>query len=917
MAQRQPPGRAQVGFVVGAVRPRRAGINLAIINRAPPLVVPAPAPGAPRRRRDPDPGMPDMVVAMGNDYGRGRGDGNGDGNDDPDDPDDNDDGPDPPMAEPFRRHRRGVRDDAFDREAEGAVPTDGKPWAQGPHSLYTPRLLTVDDPRAPNPPGFKGDLYAPQATLLHAMLELERRPVLEVEGCPPDWGSTIQGRCARISERFSFGKTVMSLALICAQRVPRRLPEGAPVITYPLLGKHVLSANRACIVSTPHGGGNYDPASTSFLPEIDVRYSRFLPLTVVVAAANVISQWEENTRRFTDLRYFIVENVRSLREFEEMYRRGQVADYDLLFVKAGRVTTSFVVAGEPKPREAAKNRSLFEAIARVLEGVPVARLLVDDFDTLKLGSDDCFFPALFTWLISATRRQTTAKSVQHGGDTLEDFLRANMVTAFPVLGAALDDILNKVFSLHCAPEYVDAHINSTAIGFRRIFVAGGRAAEILRQLDVAEEVVEMVNADAVDTAARALNIEAHSIGEVIHRVVGGHLEKLRHAVRALARVARAREALAARRGPPETDRELIKELRAALKDGTDAEAAKALAAVSGGGKDVLASLASLEEWAQEQKAKNGTTLGRMRDNIRQGDCQVCQVPFSEDADPAVGAGEPPERTAAYVLAGCCQIIVCEHCITKKGPNGRGIIIPRCPNCARPLNVKKGLVRVGAELDLDAALNDESLLQEEGDIPPNPAADPGEKALLQPPAPVPAAGPAPAAEPAPAAPVDPIAALDNTKLRALLQLVTGRPVDCLRDVATGPYVAGLLAGRRNSAWPPGKPKKFLVFTVHAESTRLLHDTLTRFAVPHCVLSGTRAQKDEAVRCIREDVGIMLVTAPKDCGGLNLPFLSHIVFYHRILDRNVEAQVAARGQRLGREHNLEVLTIVNEAEADGLP
>jgi hypothetical protein len=43
----------------------------------------------------------------------------------------------------------------------------------------------------------------------------------------------------------------------------------------------------------------------------------------------------------------------------------------------------------------------------------------------------------------------------------------------------------------------------------------------------------------------------------------------------------------------------------------------------------------------------------------------------------------------------------------------------------------------------------------------------------------------------------------------------------------------------------------------------------------------------------------------------------VFYHHILDRNVEVQVAARGQRLGRMGNLEIITLINEAEAERLP
>jgi hypothetical protein len=807
------------------------------------------------------------------------------------------------MQTPNRHFRRGKREDAFDREAEGFVPADGIAWCAAAHCFHTPRLLTLDDPRDENPPGFKGRLFPPQATLLAAMRSLERRPVLAIEDSrvAPEWAPLVQTKFGRISERFSFGKTVLCLALACASRAPIRLPELTPLPTYPLSGVAATTANRAYVVTSAYGG-NYDPVGVGFLPELTLRYARYLPLTVVAAAANVISQWVENTERFTDLRFFIVENVRSLREFEAMYRRGQLADYDLLFVKAGRVTTSFVVAGEgagdgpgrrgAAPKALAKNRSLFEALSRVLDGVPVARLIVDDFDTLKLGSDDCFVPALFTWLVSATRRQTTAKAALHtGARTAEEFIRANSATGFPILGTALDDVLNKVFSLHCAPAYVDAHISSTALGFRRVFVRGGNAAVILRALEVPEEVVEMVNADAVGTAAQALGLVAHSIGDVINRVVGGHLDKLRHALRILVRAAHARVALAGR-GPAELDREKVKTLRAALRDGSDAEAAAALAAVSGAGKDVLASLASLEEWAAEQKEKHGMALARMRDNIREGQCQCCALPF-EKGDDAESA------EAAYVLAGCCQIIVCEPCITKRDGKKK-VFIKRCPNCARDIRLDTGLVRVGAELDLEAALTDEAVIGAAADLdlrvePEEPSvANAGEKTEA-----------------------DPLDRVDNPKLKALLQILLGRPLDCIRDTPTPPYIAGLLDGRRDAPWPADKPKKFLVFTMHAESTLLIAQALGGLKARFSVLRGTRGQKDEAVRLLREEVSIMLVTAPKDCGGIHLPFLSHVVFYHHILDRNVEAQVAARGQRLGRENNLEILTLINEAEAADMP
>lgn len=822
------------------------------------------------------------------------------------------------------------------READGAVPTDGAAWGAAVHQLNCARLLTVDDPRAPDPPGFKGTLYGPQKTLLAAMVALERRPLLRVAGAPREM--TIQTKVARVSERFSAGKTVVALALVCAQRVPARLPELAPLATMcpPFSPQQTagLAADRARVTTGP-GGTFGDHGFRVFRPEVSVRYSRYLPLTVVAAASNVISQWQENARRFTALRFFTIEHVRDLREFEACYRKTGANQYDLVFLKAGRVTANFLAAGEAKRAGEAPraNRSLFEALARVLDGVPVARLIVDDYDTLRLNRDDCYPPALFTWLVSATRRQVATKLVATGAThcTPADFLRAQL--GAPIGAAAADDVINKIFTLHCDPAYLDANV---ACGyrpaFRRVFVAGGRAAGILRDLGVRADVVEMVNADAVGAAAAAVGAEARTPAELVRHVVGARLDEYRHAVGALARAGRARAALAARHGPP-ADAAAASTMRALLKApvgrfaGALDEVEAALAGVTGRSRETDAALASLEEWAAGARDRCGQTLARMRDNIRERRCQCCMVRFGgggggEGGEAAKQGGEAAKQVgegaeAAYVLAGCCQIIVCETCVRRRQAGGSR----RCPNCARDVRAAE-LIRVGAELDLDAALQDRVVFGDgaapEAAPEATPNAAPGAVSGAAPEA-VPGAAPeaVPNAVPnaAPGA-VAPDAAPDSPKINALVQFLRGEAIDCLRDVTVPPYVTGLLAGAQDAPWPADQPRRILVFAVYPETTALLARALTQAQVPYCMLRGTRAQKDEAVRRLREEVSVMLVTAAGDCGGLHLPFLSHVVFYHRVLDTNVEAQVAARGQRLGRTHSLEIVTFVNEGEDDGL-
>ena len=92
-------------------------------------------------------------------------------------------------------------------------------------------------------------------------------------------------------------------------------------------------------------------------------------------------------------------------------------------------------------------------------------------------------------------------------------------------------------------------------------------------------------------------------------------------------------------------------------------------------------------------------------------------------------------------------------------------------------------------------------------------------------------------------------------------------------------------------------------------------MTAAGITWCDLRGTRVHKDEAIAKFRAGtVAVMLATAAKDCAGLDLPFVTRVVLYHGVLDRNVEAQVVARGQRLGRAHNLEIVKLLYESEVN---
>jgi len=706
-------------------------------------------------------------------------------------------------------------------------------WINKNHFLFDSVLLDENDEKS-NPLNFKGRLFIPQKTLLKTMIDLENVTYINFDN------NILKTQKARISEKPSFGKTIVILALICTQ-----LPK--------YTNKLVKS---------------FSSDVKGFYPEIHIEYKKCLSQTFVLANSAIISQWENETKRFTDLTFFTIENVKSLKEFENIYLSDNINRYNIIFIKTGRVTSNYQTKGEDV-KLTTKNRSIIEAINKILDGVIISRLIVDDFDTLKLGSDDCFIPAMFTWLISATCRVTNAKNyMKFNQDSIEDFLKNNMQV--PILTAAHDQLLNFPLSIRCEPEYVNKYINSTHIIFRKINVKGGAAASLLKDLDIPNEVIEMINANAINTAAQTLGIDATDVGSVIKKLVGNQLQNLQKSIRTLKRIEIVKNKKDESKDDSNDESKDEKDIRKIVKNGTDEEFNSLIL-----NKEVIKMITSMESKAKIRNEKYSIPLNRMRDNIREGCCQCCKITFDE--------GEP-----AFIVIGCCQIIVCETCITKE-ENSKKTFINRCPNCAHDVKINSDIMRIGKEIELNLVLENESIL--------------GTKNIIE----------------------EPIIETDH-KVKALIQFMNysmhntdvknpmyNSDVECISNIITNPFINGLLEGNLNKNWPHNKQKKYLIFTMHSESTTYLHKKLTSYNIPHCILRGTRTQKDEIIQQVKKDINIILVTAAKDCGGINMPFLSHIIFYHHVVDPNVELQVAGRGQRQGREYNLEIVKLLNESES----
>lgn len=802
----------------------------------------------------------------------------------------------------------------LDFREESCPPSCPPSWVESNHVLYDTKLLTKFDKKYIfyTNEFFKGILYDPQATLLSAMIDLENKQYLNImEG---DLSFAAHTRSGILSVKFSFGKTVLALALICAQKIPLNKE-----IIFPLSviqsSSEIDNRNRMNVITdqTPIGRYNYfTPLSNwGFFPEIEMCEDNieFIPISIVAAATSIITQWENNIKQFTNLRYFIIDNVHSLKKFEIIINSSNITNYDIILIKIGHVTHTYRTVNEIANNiHFTTNRTIFSAIRSILKERKISRFIIDDFDVIKLTGNDYLINACFTWFISATRRQSSIKlGPVRGNRSLEQYL-LNSLEA-PAITYTSDDVLNKAFNIRCDPEYINEHINTTNVIFRKIVVKGS-STKIFQNLNIAPEIIEMINADAVGLAAQSLGLEVNTIGDLIRSITGNHIAEMKSSLKILNRIEQILQNIsetamgssiaeatidenaedentAANEATAEAPTNKYNSIQKIILHSSDEEFYEFICGRSNyvniknneisiklfNELDLL-KLNNLKIRITAQYEKNVMVLNRMRDNIREGYCQCCTLPFEENC--------------AYVLGNCCQIIICEECITV-GENKSKTFIKKCPNCAAELTYGanrniNGLIKVGNNVNLEDALADDIVLTID-EISPKLHTEEDNTEYIK-----------------------------NLKIRALLQLLrsTNKITNnyCISDDIIPPVISGLLVGKIDI--PHTGRNKYLIFSLLTETTHFLHSELSKHNIEHLVLQGNKTQKNNIIESFKNNIDILLITATNDCAGLHLPFVSHIIFYHKIIDHNIESQIAARGQRLGRTANLEIIYLLYQYE-----
>lgn len=692
-------------------------------------------------------------------------------------------------------------------------------------------------------------LYDHQCVIIAAMIDIENKRKFTLSN-----GDIVYSTSGLLSEPGGSGKTFICIALIMLQKLPKAFPQVYGVLSQ----SQQIAITRK--ITTP---------------------GALIQSTLIIVSTSVYKQWYQSISERTSSLIYCVENYYGMCEFQKMLEKKVISRYPIVLLRSATISGSFEIDGVTYPNQA---RSSLELMNLMTRKYCWGRVINDDYDTNGTPGTAPIVNSLFTWYVSASRRNAAVPTNQSTQTITE------LVTRDPIVMDALRcPLLNGIYNIRVTTKFRKMSKSIPSVKFYR-YVYENPDDAYIRALhgddDAGRELVQMLNGDAVGEAAAAIGIEATCIADIFKKMLDTKYDSF---------------ILARKRGEfLEQQRELLDELderedRRQHSDETIAEIKKNIDKLVDpkvtyySQKLEMAYSTFAAEYSAEAK-KNGIAVDRMIDNIRMGGCQVCKLDLADD-------------TAVFIVK-CCGLIICSICFPRACKVGSHYVRAErgaktgglCAQCNRYVDLKKDVIFLDRNFNIDkllTATGDESApVCEDCSRVPCACAELAE-----------AAAEAEAAAAADGPPVPCIKDIRNPKVRALLQIIAGETPDMREEFRRTNMV--LMEGDEYVPQPPHIPKKVIVFAHYEETLDKITEQLVIFGIKFLRIAGGADEVFNTLRNFRTgNYTVLLINSSQRCAGMDMPFVTDEVFMHEVIDKHVAGQLAARAQRFGRECSLNI-------------
>lgn len=768
------------------------------------------------------------------------------------------------------------------------------------NSTYEKNLkLTEEYEQDRAPPGFKITLLQHQKTTVKAMRDLEHTKYVKItsnemenEGFESIRISTSAGV---LSDKLGSGKTYDILAL-CAWDKTEPISRAPPISDLPLpKNKHIMVGQRFKSRKT------YRHIGSSI--EVKRLYKKFLPFTMIFVAKSVLIQWQKAINQHTELKVFIIENIIGLKLFYNMLFNPDKKNnihilnkFDIVLIKNGNISGVFnppELVGSHL--DGPKQRSILSVMGELLKNFCVNRIVLDDFDTLRIPSDAHTIPAIFTWFVSATKK--LARGI------VKNYKPKNMQDAITNYRPAYVSIWNNknlftFFNIGSANDYIDKSTQASQVEFYTYSFKNpnNQFIGLLGQMGTedAQMVAEALNGDAIMTAAGQVGIKSTSVADIFERVLDNKWNAYKHTV--------------------DIDTYIKNHVRPYINDlpprseGDSSYSGKTLTGVRKNIKKpgpihefkssikyhsntIKEIVDEIYDENKEEKDDSGKAIQRVKDNLKEGECPITAEPLSE--------------CSGVVIMKCCGITIsteaAEYSLKlRKNKDDASNIAGNCPNCRQSIGFSQ-LILIDKDIDIDSIMQDK--IYEETSEPESESETVDESALedfLE----------------------ESEEDEDLTKFTSIVKIILGTDdtpeLNEIRKKRTDIFIPNMLIGKYDKG--PATDKKVLVYANYCETLDRLEEVLIRKGVSFMKLHGTSKQIADSVDRFNkpssnpESISVLLINGPQYCAGLNLQAASDLIFTHKVIDANIESQVGGRAARYGRTSNLKVHYTLYENEFD---
>ena len=673
-----------------------------------------------------------------------------------------------------------------------------------------------------NIPGLKTNLFDHQKNIIKSMYDLEMKREFNIIDVL--WNSEklykIKSNAGVLSEPVGSGKTIDILSLILLKKIPRALPDITNLNIY---------------------GHNIE--SKGFTGIIRKKYKNILTPTLIFVGVSVINQWVNSVTTFTNLKYFMVQNVKDLQKLVNIIIDRSVNQYDVIIVKNGKITRPIIMPDNIIIEDKNLNKSIsyIYNIISNLRNFCWARIVIDDFDTIKLPHNASTISALFTWFISSTRRRMPIKSDYNNQFTKTDELL--MHSNYNCGNIMNNPILFYNLNVRNHPDFIKrSNMISSPKFYAYVFKnPNNKYMGLLGMMDdiEANEVMEMLNGDAIETAAEKIGIKSTSVADIFQTILGKQYEKYKKSKDVLDYISvielekNKRNPMSA--NPDEKD----------TYNKTDLFNKRPIEYNYPNLKNLLCT--TKEEYS-EIKKKSGIAIERVKHNIKEGECVIC-------------SGNLDDEDEDIIIVKCCGVTLCGICCF-------GTIFPHksqfgsCSNCRAYLNLKS-LIYLNGNFDLNNIIEEKEEEKEK------------EKEKEK---------------------------EERDKYVSILEIIKGKNPD--EQIEVDIKINNLMKGNHNTGQV--NYNKVLIFANYEETLSKISVLLNNNNIKFWKLGGSNNSISNTVNefNIYNRSCALVINSIKHCAGLNLHACTDLIFAHKILDTNIETQVIGRGQRLGRTSQLKV-------------